>query len=523
MLRGRKLLLADDSLAIRKVIELTFEDEGMQVLSVGDGRQAVERLEEVRPDIVLADVFMPEPNGYEVCERIKRDERFRHIPVMLLVGSFEPFDEAEARRVGADDYLTKPFQSIRQMVSKVGSLLSGNKNEEATTQELPARTDEPKSETQARMSDLELTTADTAPLPQHMRPQIQEESDAPRKASFPDIQLDDEMIEAKPASEFGSAAQSRTDTQDRSTEPFSTRDLAEVGVAQLGTTSAQQQMSGGADVLADENVLADDAHDAGGRFQSSSAPARNTERAASDEDTLLDLDDIEMPRSSAMAEADDFILDLQDAPAMHSQAAPADEVLSSSFDYEQQQQAAVEDESVIETQLAEEMTASAQQAAEFTAAQEGGAAQRGDFALIEEQQPSVSGFDFYQQGATPPATEAEFPSQPAAESTQEQTTDNLQTPAQLAPTEQLPGIFRSEEMPAQQAEAASETASSSQSPQSPEQGQISLAQLSPEAIDAIARRVLKQLSTKVVEQVAWEVVPPLAELLIKRRLEEGKQ
>jgi CheY-like chemotaxis protein len=63
-------------------------------------------LEEVAPDIVLADIFMPGLNGYEVCEHIKRNERFRHIPVMLLVGSFEPFDEAEARRVGADDYLT---------------------------------------------------------------------------------------------------------------------------------------------------------------------------------------------------------------------------------------------------------------------------------------------------------------------------------------------------------------------------------------------------------------------------------
>src|SRR5687767_3663478 len=68
---------------------------------------------------------MPGRSGYEVCEHIKRNERFRHIPVMLLVGSFEPFDEAEARRVGADDVLTKPFQSIRQLVNRVGTLLGG--------------------------------------------------------------------------------------------------------------------------------------------------------------------------------------------------------------------------------------------------------------------------------------------------------------------------------------------------------------------------------------------------------------
>jgi len=76
---------------------------------------AIERLEEFAPDIVIADVLMPQINGYEVCEYIKQNDKLKHIPVMLLVGSFEPFDEAEARRVGADDTLTKPFQSIRSL------------------------------------------------------------------------------------------------------------------------------------------------------------------------------------------------------------------------------------------------------------------------------------------------------------------------------------------------------------------------------------------------------------------------
>jgi CheY-like chemotaxis protein len=122
---GRKLLLADDSVTIQKVIDLTFTDEGMQVTTVSDGEQAINKLKEFTPDIVLADVLMPGLDGYGLCEFIKNSERFRRIPVMLLVGSFEPFDEAEARRVGADDFLTKPFQSIRQLVSRVGSLLGG--------------------------------------------------------------------------------------------------------------------------------------------------------------------------------------------------------------------------------------------------------------------------------------------------------------------------------------------------------------------------------------------------------------
>jgi CheY-like chemotaxis protein len=518
LLRGRKLLLADDSLAIQKVIELTFEDEGMEVVSVGDGRQAVEKLEEVRPDIVLADVFMPVPNGYQVCEWIKRDERFRHIPVILLVGSFEPFNEAEARRVGADDYLTKPFQSIRQMVSKVGALLSGNKNEEAATQELPARSEQTKSETQARMSDLELATADTAPLPQHMRHETQEGSDAPAKGSFADLQLDDEMIEETPASEFGSAGQKAAGSHPRPTEPFSTRDLAEVSFTSTGTHSGQQLASGGA------NVLMDETNETGGVFAQSSAPARNTNRAASGDDALLDLDDIEMPRASAMTEADDFILDLQDAAEMQPQTAPPVEASPASFDSAQPMGG--QNEAAIDAELLEEMSGSAPQAAEFAEAQIVGSEQSAEFDLIEEPQRSTAGeFHFHQQGAPPLAAETTPEMQPAAEASQEQTFDDLPTASQIAPTEQLPGIFRrDEEKPSQpETAAATEAASASETP-SREHGQIGLAQLSPEAIDAIARRVVEQLSTKVVEQIAWEVVPPLAELLIKRRLEEeGKQ
>src|SRR5438045_3123069 len=131
MIAGRKLLLADDSAAIQKVIELTFADEGMQVFSVSNGRLALETLEQVAPDVVLADVFMPELNGYDLCRSIKQNERFARTPVMLLVSSFEPFDEDEARRAGADDIVAKPFQSIRQLVNRVGALLGKSESQES--------------------------------------------------------------------------------------------------------------------------------------------------------------------------------------------------------------------------------------------------------------------------------------------------------------------------------------------------------------------------------------------------------
>ena len=120
----RKLLLADDSVTIQKVVNLTFADEGIEVITTGDGNTAMEKLREIKPDLVMADVNMPGLNGYQICEQIKLDEATKQTPVILLVGSFEPFDEEKARAAGADDYLTKPFQSIRQLVAKVTELLA---------------------------------------------------------------------------------------------------------------------------------------------------------------------------------------------------------------------------------------------------------------------------------------------------------------------------------------------------------------------------------------------------------------
>jgi len=166
LLAGRKLLLADDSATIQKVVDLTFADEGVRVVTFGNGQDAIDRLLEVQPDIVLADVFMPARNGYEVCEYVKTNEKLKHIPVMLLVGSFEPFDEAEARRVGADDILTKPFQSIRRLIDRVGALVSSPPVEkERPTAELP-QVEEPAAEELMDTYDLEVTTADTLPLEQ---------------------------------------------------------------------------------------------------------------------------------------------------------------------------------------------------------------------------------------------------------------------------------------------------------------------------------------------------------------------
>ena len=177
MLAGRKLLLADDSVTIQKVIELTFADEGVRVVAFNNGKDAIDHLEEIAPDIVLADVFMPSKNGYEVCEYVKQNGKLKHIPVMLLVGSFEPFDEAEARRVGADDILTKPFQSIRRLIDRVGALVTNPPavEKEVPTAELPKNGNGHAAGEKVRLSteELDVSTADTMPLSEELQETIE--------------------------------------------------------------------------------------------------------------------------------------------------------------------------------------------------------------------------------------------------------------------------------------------------------------------------------------------------------------
>ena len=128
-----KLLLADDSVTIQRVIELTFADEDVEVLTVGDGRQAIERVQSDHPDIVLADIGMPERDGYEVAAFIKGNPEFAHIPVLLLTGAFEPVDEARARSVGCDGVLVKPFEP-QMVISRVRDLLAGGRTAPAVSQ-----------------------------------------------------------------------------------------------------------------------------------------------------------------------------------------------------------------------------------------------------------------------------------------------------------------------------------------------------------------------------------------------------
>ena len=398
MLAGRKLLLADDSITIQKIVELTFADEGVSVVCVNNGREAIDWLEEFTPDVVLADVFMPQVSGYEVCQYIKQNEKLKHIPVMLLIGSFEPFDEAEARRVGANDTLTKPFQSIRRLLEKVGILVSEPPPEEQiSTAELPKVMPHAPELEKLTEQEIALTTADTKELSPELRDVVDQASDA----------------------------QARKVNQKSTADTKAHEGTMERKVANAETQVAEQD-EGAGDVLLDLGDYAP---------------------AGSDDDFVLDidLDEVQEPSPVESAyQAQAFIsktrIGVRDVAAADAWSKPS----------------------------ARDQLATTQDL------------HRPGFEVPDEPAPQEA----YREASIPVENQRSETSGFAA-----------QYPRTDSPN------------------------ASTMGPGSDSRSNL-LQQLSPEMIDAIARRAVELLSEKVVQEIAWEVVPQLAELMIKRQLEE---
>ena len=148
---GYKMLLADDSITIQKVVSIIFANEDnkdYELTVVDNGTAALEKARELLPDILLVDALMPGKTGYEVCREARQDPALKNIPLLLLVGAFEPFDEEKARNSGADDHISKPFES-QHLIEKVKKLIEIGKERIAASSKL-------------------VITAETAPLNEAM-------------------------------------------------------------------------------------------------------------------------------------------------------------------------------------------------------------------------------------------------------------------------------------------------------------------------------------------------------------------
>jgi len=408
LIAGRKLLLADDSAAVQKVIELTFTDEGMEVVSVGDGLLALAELEHVTPDVILADAFMPGLNGYELCRSIKDDKRFAQIPVMLLVSSFAPFDEAAAQRAGADDIMTKPFQSIRQLVNRVGSLLAANNDNVAPPHDTSTLgltgTESP---TQSVViSEEPDNQSNVTVLVEAAQLETDQSHEASGSACAPDI-------------EFQTADTARLERvfdepePDVAAEAWQVEDTIEIEPVLIDAEI---------DVTPIEAVPVAPTSDEIPMTQIHNQPRPNFDGA------LLDLDESDF---SAASIADDVVLDL---------------------DFEESAPSRVEAQSPQPATVSEETLP----------------------APIQLDDTSVT---------TPEVMSATEKPEPAS-----------------AIDEVVNAAMHQDQAPAPSTAEA----------------------LSAQQIDVIARRVMDQMSDKVVREIAWEVVPELSELLIKKKLAEQK-
>ncbi len=173
-----KILVADDNSNIQKMVGLALKDQGIDVVAVGNGEAAVRKISELHPDLVLADVFMPVRSGYEVCSYVKQDPALAHIPVILLVGAFDPLDEQEAQRVGADGVLKKPFVPPDPLISMVKSALAragvalGNEKPAEKILEAPKRSTaellSPAVSKLAELAPAKLPEPDPEPLPEDL-------------------------------------------------------------------------------------------------------------------------------------------------------------------------------------------------------------------------------------------------------------------------------------------------------------------------------------------------------------------
>ncbi len=394
VLTGKKLLLADDSAAIQKVIDLTFSDEGMKVTTVGDGVEALSELEQFpAPDLVMADASMPQMGGFELCQIIKRHDKYSTIPVILLVSSFEPFDEAQAKAAGADDVVTKPFQSIRELVSRVGSLLGNSATEEQAHQQVPVF------ESHDAHSSVEVSD---------LAPAESEPATAPADVT---VLVEAPVMEYQGATEAAGA----TCVADVELQTADTKQLVRI-------TDEPQEA-----VHESESQLQDTVE-----FEPVDYPASSVEQVSQMEphfSQFADTSEIvtEAPVVEMTRVSDEGLLDLDDA----FQETISDDDVSLDLDF-------------------------------------GGS-------IASKVEP-----------ASAPATQVDADAQDAI----------LTQPA-------IDAAIAEESMRARQGETVK-------------------SDLSPETIDAIARRVVEQMSDNVIREIAWEVVPGLSEALIKKKLGEPK-
>jgi DNA-binding response OmpR family regulator len=119
----KRILLVDDEVDLVETIRFSLENEGFTVLVSYDGEDALNQARKENPDLILLDLMLPKLDGYKVCRLLKFDERYKHIPILMLTARTQEKDKLLGKETGANDYITKPFDTD-ELLKKVKSYLS---------------------------------------------------------------------------------------------------------------------------------------------------------------------------------------------------------------------------------------------------------------------------------------------------------------------------------------------------------------------------------------------------------------
>ena len=117
-----KILIADDELRLRKVVVLHLKKQGFIVAEANNGKKALEIIDDFNPDIIILDVMMPEKDGIDTCREIRKNEKFKDTPIILLTAKSGEDDIDTGLKAGANEYITKPF-SPKLLIQKINGLI----------------------------------------------------------------------------------------------------------------------------------------------------------------------------------------------------------------------------------------------------------------------------------------------------------------------------------------------------------------------------------------------------------------
>lgn len=465
---GNKLLLADDSITIQKVVGIIFANEDYELTVVDNGNAALDKARELLPDIILVDALMPGKTGYEVCEAVRREPPLQHVPLLLLTGAFEPFDEGKARESGADDFISKPFES-QHLIDKVKTLIELGKERRAGQSAVPAAElvstppVHPAITPAAAVEPLAAATAVFAAEPEQMPAATAEMEEM----LFADL---DVPAEATPLTAAVTPAEATVEAELVEVSPdddlwgaFDLEELPEESQVEFGTVVAEETAVAEEVAMADEFVFAEES----------------------------EVGTIE-PSTVMVEPAGDF----------GDKWLPVDE---QTFDFQEEE--GFPEESIPEADPFAELATAPEAAAQDEMAE-----------FLAE--PASETMPFMEQQFAPEEEYVPVPA-PAAASAQEMD-------LQFAPEEEYvpfvpPGEAETPSMAAVAATAAAAVATASAvAPASAASAPVPAppAELSEEQLTALVAKISKD----IIERIAWEVVPDLAENIIKeevRRLKEG--